>query len=208
MKLIRNLLLRGLLLGALLGWAALLAQNFSGGLAIGFSATQVDGDGTGGFRKAGPSAGGFLQYRLDERWALQGELLYEQLGSATPQVVLLRAHYASLPLLLSRRFQLQQGETGRRHVLSAEAGPVVGALFQASDGFGADYTRALRRYDLRVVAGIGGEIGRRSALHLRYGYSAFSFSQVGSPLLGALFPNRPGLFHHYASLYLRYWLVR
>ena len=57
------------------------AQNLNGGIAIGLNGSQVDGDADLGFRKAGLSIGGYVQYSLGESLNLRPEIRFEQLGS-------------------------------------------------------------------------------------------------------------------------------
>ena len=61
---------------------SLSAQNLGGGLHIGLNGTQVDGDNSAGFNRAGLVVGGFVSYAVSDNFELQPELQFEQLGSA------------------------------------------------------------------------------------------------------------------------------
>ena len=57
------------------------AQNFDAGFTLGLTATQVDGDGYGGFDKAGPIAGIWVSRNFKGSWMGRMELRYAQKGT-------------------------------------------------------------------------------------------------------------------------------
>ena len=81
------------------------AQNFNAGLTLGIAATQVDGDGYGGFDKAGPIGGIWVSRNFHRNWFGRMELRYTQKGSyaktstETSSFYRMRLHYFEVPLL-------------------------------------------------------------------------------------------------------------
>jgi len=57
------------------------AQQFHGGALAGFTASQVDGDGYGGFDKSGFTVGLFVNRKLNDKYTWQTEINYSQRGS-------------------------------------------------------------------------------------------------------------------------------
>ncbi len=57
------------------------AQRFEGGVVVGLSGSQVDGDGYGGYKKAGIYSGLWVRMPIAERLDIQAELAFSQKGS-------------------------------------------------------------------------------------------------------------------------------
>ncbi|MHC1703506.1 MAG: porin family protein [Tenuifilaceae bacterium] len=85
------------------------AQNFDAGFIGGLAATQVDGDGYGGYDKAGPIAGVWVGRRINHTLYTRFELKYIQKGSyakttESGDYFRMRLNYFELPLLIGYRF--------------------------------------------------------------------------------------------------------
>lgn len=88
------------------------AQHFDAGFVAGLATTQVDGDGHGGYDKAGPIAGVWVGRRITHRFYSRFELRYIQKGSYAKNVqdevssgyYRMRLNYIELPLILGYRF--------------------------------------------------------------------------------------------------------
>ena len=61
--------------------AVLSAQRFNGGVLIGLSASQVDGDTYAGFDKVGLQGGVFVNTKFNNAWGAQMELKYNAKGA-------------------------------------------------------------------------------------------------------------------------------
>lgn len=96
------------------------AQDFEGGIQAGLTASQVQGDITSGYNKAGFYVGAYVNRHISDFSVLQMELNYMQKGSRqTPteengyESYKLNLHYAELPLLykllLTEKFALEAG---------------------------------------------------------------------------------------------------
>ncbi len=176
------------------------AQNFDGGLVIGYNISQIDGDAFAGYHKAGASLGGFVSYRLNRTLVLQPEILWDQLGSAGKNVAFSnRFNYISVPLLLKFAIPIQIGP--KEHDLQLHLGPVVGVMINARDLITkVDISDNYRGYDVRGVAGATFDVSRRMALCLRYGYSLAPFAK------GTIIGIARGPFHNYIHFSFRWYL--
>lgn len=102
--------MRKLLLGVVLFLPLItFSQNFKGGLLGGLAATQVDGDGYGGYHRAGAIGGVWVSFPLATNWTLRTELKVIQKGSykrhtdgagGTAGTYSLSLSYAEMPFLV------------------------------------------------------------------------------------------------------------
>ena len=173
-------------------------QNFQGGLSIGANASQVDGDFSSGFNQIGIRAGAFATYQISNGFALQGQLLFDQLGSADGNRggLIVRTNYFSFPILSQFSLPIILGEETQDLIL--QLGPSIGVLLNAKDQTG-EFT-GLNELDIRLLAGIEFPLGN-NALSLLYGYSMNSLAgnSTGNPIIQA---NARGLFHNHVALSL------
>lgn len=106
------------------------AQDFKAGLILGLNASQIDGDGFGGFDKTGFKFGGFVKRHITDEWAFQLELLFNQRGSQAKTqdgenpAYLYELNYLDLPVMAQYHFLDE---------LYAEAGVEFGYLFSADE---------------------------------------------------------------------------
>lgn len=178
-------------------------QNLSGGIALGLNGTQVDGDADLGFRKAGLSIGGYVQYSLKESLNLRPEIRFEQLGSRSKFDLIVGTGYFSFPVLLEYELPFNFGGD---QAVTLLGGPVFGVLLYGRDLSG-DRTADLSRVDFRFVGGISFPFSERWSGDFRLGYSIASFVRTNSSLANSFQQGRrPGAFHRYLSLSLYYSL--
>jgi hypothetical protein len=95
------------------------AQIFEGGVHIGLTASQVQGDTYAGYNKAGLYLGGYVAYQFSEHSAVQFELDYIQKGSREipdeneTETYKLNIHYVELPVLykylINEKFSVEGG---------------------------------------------------------------------------------------------------
>ena len=95
------------------------AQSFYGGVRLGLTGTQVQGDNLSGFDKAGLSAGFIVGIPLGDYSTFQTELLFVQKGSRKNPTkndaskYILRLNYVEMPFLYRRQLKKDFGfETG------------------------------------------------------------------------------------------------
>lgn len=107
---------------------AAFSQNFGGGLYIGMSTSQIDGDGLRGFDLPGLNIGAFTDINLNSKSKLQLELAFIQKGarelpSDTSNFYRARLNYIEVPLLYIYRWKK----------LSIEIGPAFDLLVSSTE---------------------------------------------------------------------------
>ena len=137
---------------------------------IGASDSQIDGDGLGGFDKAGLVFGGSSNFKITDNFSFQPEILWVQKGSKTTNSDSLlffkwRLNYISIPVLVNYqiqpRFTLQAGLT---------ADFLIDAKVDGGGGF-LDRTDELERFDPNYTFGVEYKIGDNFSANARYQYS-------------------------------------
>ena len=106
-------------------------RAFHGGLTLGLSTTQIDGDGYGGFNKAGILFGGYVNSKLSDKVTGEFQLTYIQKGSINPQnpskgdfdYYRIRLSYVEVPLI----FRMKKGK------FFYGIGPSLGVLINSSE---------------------------------------------------------------------------
>jgi len=88
---------------------SIFSQRFNAGFLAGMAATQVDGDGHGGYNKAGPIVGIWVSTRFNSTVFLRSEFRYIQKGSFAKssdgiEYYRMRLNYFEMPYLLGYRF--------------------------------------------------------------------------------------------------------
>lgn len=136
------------------------AQEFSGGVLLGFCATQVDGDQYGGYDKIGITGGFSVKFPLNKKLDLATELKYFPKGSRKSIVpdnndytdYRMKLHYIELPWYLNYKFQLN-----KKYNVGIEGGVAIGYLIKSKEQLN-DYTeeyfgREFRKLDLNLLFG-------------------------------------------------------
>lgn len=109
------------------------SQDFHGGVLIGLTGSQIDGDSYGGYNKLGFQAGGFVQRQFTQRIGMQMELKYIGKGATRkttmddPSIYNVSLNYIELPLLFE--FRISQ-------LFGAETGVAASYLFASSNNLG------------------------------------------------------------------------
>jgi len=148
------------------------AQNFGGGLILGLSTSQVDGDDLGGFYKAGLLVGAFANTSISELLSFQMEMTYIQKGSNNPNIndsehknypkEDISSSYIEIPLLL----QYHQS-----NILKIEGGFLSAFLI---DGYYNDLNGEMEseidpfiKYDFGLLLGIDYTFSNKLSLNTR-----------------------------------------
>ncbi|MEY1638798.1 porin family protein [Tenuifilum osseticum] len=156
------------------------AQNFKGGLLAGIAATQVDGDTYGGYNKAGPIAGIWVERNFLPDWFFRISFRYIQKGSYakdrssdSPDFYRMRLNYFDLPVVAGYRFV-----NGFNAVLGLSAGYLSKATEENSLGpFPPEEVSAFNKFEIAGIAG------------MEYNYSAKW--RFGLNITYSIFPVRP-----------------
>ncbi len=186
--------------------SAALSQNFNGGLLAGLSATQVDGDGHGGYNRAGLAAGVWVGRNISPELALRTELKFLQKGShkqfkddigSVIGFYSLRLNYIEMPYLLEYRF---------RDNIIPFAGLSIGFLWKATEStmegpFPEEDVDQFRKVELAGTAGIEYLINKHFSFCTSISYSAIPVRPHKGNISYRL--NR-GQYNNVLQFYLRY----
>jgi hypothetical protein len=137
------------------------------------SATQVEGDGYGGYKKAGLILGAFVHRDFKKKMSGQIELKYIGKGSSSgnpkdyayTKLYDLRLHYIEIPVLF--RYEMV-------NKLTVEAGPGFGFLLksveQNEQGVMPD-SKPFNKFELSGSLGLAYAFWERYKLNMRFSYS-------------------------------------
>lgn len=143
------------------------AQDFQAGLLVGLNASQIDGDGFGGYDKTGFKFGGFVRRHFTDEWAFQFELLYNHRGSQSKTeegenpLYSYKLNYIEIPVLAQYYFFDE---------LYAEAGLEFGYLLSAEeerDFIALDAADSTESIAMNYAIGVGYNFYENFSAHLR-----------------------------------------
>jgi hypothetical protein len=158
------------------------ANYFSGGMMLGFTGSQVDGDTYSGYNKLGLTGGIFVSRKFNDIWSMQAELKYIMKGAAKttsatdPSIDILGLHYFELPLLCKVK-------TTKK--IEVESGLAEAYLFYATknDGYGPiKPIYPINKTDLSWIAGISYLYSEKFTFNLKFSYSLLRISYVAMNL--------------------------
>jgi len=152
------------------------AQRFDGGVKLGLSLSQVDGDTYAGYNKAGLTGGIFVKTELKNDFFAKMEIIYKGSGAHetgtvdNPVNYKLALHYIRLPLAIEYVYD---------NKWTAEAGLSNGYLLghhaEGMDGTGNIVEILndvpLKTYDLGFLFGVGYILNERLSFNARFTYS-------------------------------------
>jgi hypothetical protein len=166
----------------LISGTSVYSQRFTGGLAIGLSASQVDGDTYSGYHKAGITSGGWVNVAFNDKFAFQAGLNYIQKGSVhnpkpddLDQIILkIKLGYAEMPLLL--QYKMKSG-------LFIEAGPSIGVLLHSKYEYDLleSPVNNYRVLDFGFQVGAGYRFNEKMKVGIRSGNSQYSITKGEGP---------------------------
>lgn len=186
--------------------SAALSQNFNGGLLAGLSATQVDGDGYGGYKRAGLVAGVWVGRAFSTELAIRTELKFLQKGSyqqfkddigGVVGFYSMRLNYVHMPYLIEYHF---------RENIVPFAGLSVGYLWRATESnmdgtYPEEDIAQFRKVEVAATAGVEYLINRHFSFCASFSYSAFPVRPHRGNISYRL--NR-GQFNNTLQFYLKY----
>lgn len=191
------------------------AQRFNGGVLLGLTASQVDGDSYAGFDKVGLQGGVFVNTFFSRYAGIQMEIKYTGRGARKktteedPAVYKLTLHYIDIPVMML--FKIKE-----KFIL--EAGFVTGYLFAAGgeDSGGKidkDYLVDFNKVDLDWMLSIRYKVTDNLSAGFRYAYSLFSITDIphDNPSYGVianLFGYNTGDYNNYLSFGVYYQFNR
>ena len=137
------------------------SQAFFGGLAIGGTTSQIDGDHNNGFHKVGFTGGAFVGLELSDVFEAQFEIKYIQKGSRSsaddPDQFVIRLDYIELPLVASANLGFLNINGRKVDWISFEAGASVDVLAytnQKNNGANEYGSNQWKRFCVNGILGV------------------------------------------------------
>ena len=124
-------------------------QRFTGGVFAGLNVSQIHGDTQGGYHKAGPAGGAFVQTDFRENWGGMLELRYNEKGSGLLMDdgnLIIRLQYIEIPVLVTYNFFEK---------VQPQAGVAFGYLFRQTQKEGGIVDPIDDYYNFEVSACLG-----------------------------------------------------
>ncbi|MBL4708265.1 MAG: PorT family protein [Flavobacteriales bacterium] len=181
------------------------SQEFRVGVLAGVNASQVSGDGYGGFDKAGILVGLYSNAHLSEKFDLQFEIYYSEKGSrrnpktsdGDTDFFLLRMNYIEVPLMLryhKKRFTYESGFYFSQ---------LISDYLEDENGKGQidPNLNQFKDRDLGFLVGVNYNFTEHLIMNWRLNSSIIPFRDHDS---GGRFQFKSGMYHHYLSFTLRY----
>lgn len=179
-------------------------KKFTANAFLGFTSSQVQGDGLAGFDKAGFTAGIGIHNRINKKWGWGFELSYVQKGSkSTPNAdstnfnyYKMSLHYAEIPIYLTYKFKK----------IRFEAGPTFGILIGATE---ESYDEVLpivtpfKSYEIGIMGGVTYQYSKKIGFRFRSSESIFSIRNTPAYAKGA-FGRFNGQYNTVLSLQIIY----
>jgi len=146
-------------------------QYFKGGLMVGITGSQMDGDNLDGFNKFGLSGGVFATRELNYLWGIQAELKFIMKGAAKPAtnfdptIYKMTLFYYELPVLVTLKAAQK---------VKFESGLAFGYLTRANLNNEAgmqNVTSQFSNTDVSVLAGVYFILNEKLSTNLKYSYS-------------------------------------
>ena len=154
------------------------AQYFEGGIILGITGSQMDGDRLGGYNKPGVAAGMFVQRAASDKWKYRAELKYVMKGAAKIttkddlETYRKTLHYAELPVMAIMKIK-NKG--------FIEMGLAFGYCGYATLNYGAgpeDVTSTVKPLELSALGGVGYQMNEKLSFNLRLNYSLTPVSHI------------------------------
>ena len=186
------------------------AQNFGGGLILGFSTSQVGGDNLGGFNKAGLLAGAFVNIPFSELLSFQMEMTYIQKGSNNPKMndaehsnylkEDISSSYIEVPLLLqyhqSNKIKIEGG------VLLAY---LINGYYNDLNGKIPIYSvDPFIKYDFGLLLGIDYKYSKNISLNTRLSNSILPIGAEDWDIVNSYNSSRKGKYNSVLSFAIQY----
>lgn len=157
---------------------ATFAQNVGGGALLSGVASQIDGDGWGGYNKLGFSLGGFAWYDFNDRFSLSPEILIGMRGSREVKNAYGKFDLSVIDVPVLLRYRVVGSPSAASLLL--EAGPSANILISAKSGFGNIKQNVLPNFNKFNISGSLGAsyfFNPKIALTGRWTYSLTNMSK-------------------------------
>lgn len=172
----QNIKISVLILSVLFTMVSASAQYFKGGLTVGFTGSQMDGDNLDGYNKFGFTGGVFGSRDFNEFWGIQMELKFIMKGAAKPvtnndqSIYRMNLYYYELPILATLKISKK---------VKLESGFAIGYLSKATAVFDSgdeDRTYEFDKTEISWLAGIYYILNEKFSVNLKFSYSVRAVS--------------------------------
>lgn len=177
------------------------AQRFDGGIALGASATQVDGDDWGGFTKIGLVAGAYIKTDISDNIGFQIDLHYIDKGSKNRKdpdnpgesQFKIKLRYVQMPFMgyyhFRKRYNIELG--------IAPAYLISSKILENGEEL-PDYYK-YKPFDLSALLGLRVYLNEHISTNLRFMYSVLTITDDSDPTY-----NHPNQFNNLLTFTLNY----
>jgi hypothetical protein len=188
------------------------AQNFGGGLILGFSTSQVGGDNLAGFNKAGLLIGAYGNKSISELLSFQMEMTFIQKGSNNPKMndaehsnylkEDISCSYIEVPLLLqyhqSNKLKIEGG---------VQLAYLINGYYNDIDGEIPTYSvNPFIKYDFGLLLGIDYKYSENISLNTRLSNSILPIGAEDYDGVNSYNSSRKGKYNSVLSFAIHYHL--
>ena len=186
------------------------AQNFGGGLILGFSTSQVGGDNLAGFNKAGLLIGTYGNKSISELLSFQMEITFIQKGSNNPKMndsehsnylkEDISSSYIEVPLLLqyhqSNKLKIEGG---------VQLAYLINGYYNDINGEIPTYSvNPFRKNDFGLLLGIDYKYSKNISLNTRLSNSILPIGTEDYDLVNSYNSSRKGKYNSVLSFAIHY----
>ena len=186
------------------------AQNFGGGLILGFSTSQVGGDNLAGFNKAGLLIGAYGNKSISELLSFQMEMTFIQKGSNNPKMndaehsnylkEDISCSYIEVPLLLqyhqSNKLKIEGG---------VQLAYLINGYYNDINGEIPTYSvNPFRKNDFGLLLGIDYKYSKNISLNTRLSNSILPIGTEDYDLVNSYNSSRKGKYNSVLSFAIHY----
>jgi hypothetical protein len=186
------------------------AQNFGGGLILGFSTSQVGGDNLAGFNKAGLLIGTYGNKSISELLSFQMEITFIQKGSNNPKMndsehsnflkEDILSSYIEVPLLLqyhqSNKLKIEGG---------VQLAYLINGYYNDINGEIPTYSvNPFRKNDFGLLLGIDYKYSKNISLNTRLSNSILPIGTEDYDLVNSYNSSRKGKYNSVLSFAIHY----
>lgn len=186
------------------------AQNFGGGLILGFSTSQVGGDNLAGFNKAGLLIGAYGNKSISELLSFQMEMTFIQKGSNNPKMndsehsnylkEDISSSYIEAPLLLqyhqSNKLKIEGG---------VQLAYLINGYYNDINGEIPTYSvNPFRKNDFGLLLGIDYKYSKNISLNTRLSNSILPIGTEDYDLVNSYNSSRKGKYNSVLSFAIHY----
>ena len=186
------------------------AQNFGGGLILGFSTSQVGGDNLAGFNKAGLLIGAYGNKSISELLSFQMEMTFIQKGSNNPKMndsehsnylkEDISSSYIEVPLLLqyhqSNKLKIEVG---------VQLAYLINGYYNDINGEIPTYSvNPFRKNDFGLLLGIDYKYSKNISLNTRLSNSILPIGAEDYDVVDSYNSSRKGKYNSVLSFAIHY----